>query len=544
MPKKQPRNGKFDPFADGFGQKPSRSKPQKPIPDDGIFSGDMIRGLSEDPDARIRGPIDKGMRNRQILFFLLLTLLICALGGVVVAAWYVRHHEAAPAAKEQTAAESAPAARPTFVEGAYLGSPIKLPNGYAPLAIEVDPEIGNVYVLMVNSDSEGFHQFLFTNNLLKPVEWEKKELEDVSGNQVFDDPHNRLCTVATNAHCPVNQNAHHRSVIADDSHTFELSMKDSYWHLDDKTFDADLVFGLLDKDLMLGAKNTDAIIGLSPEGSTPVNEVTAYSIDSTEPVWNLKLDGMSLVAANKKFAAVVACDNLAADKDSVWRMGQAMSEHSVEAFLGKDNRCQVQEIVPAKRGEAKSKPPETTDKTDYEQITKVDFGARTWVVPNNVETGTTAELKDGKYVIPRVPAGVDPSGYDLSKPIWSIGAQGFNDGDDKKPIIYGDINGDGYIDALVPITYSEAYRHSEEWKNYVYVWFWDPQKNQAVQYQQPLTTSARCGDQYVSFHFADIGRVEATKKVWKSSDKCGSGPSGDELVVFKYDPHEKRLSAK
>lgn len=541
MPTKKPPQGKFDPFADGLGQE-NPEKKHSDHSDEGIFSAQMVRELSERQEGGAKGPIDKRMRTRQILFFLVLVLLICALGGVVVAAWYIRNHdgEAKPAHKASKKTE-APAARPSFAEGAHLGKIIDFPRGFAPLSIQVAPDEGDVFVLAASSDSKGFHQYLFTNNLLKPTKWDQRELDDVSGFQIFDHPTGRLCSIARKAKCPVNENTHYQKVPVDDTRTFDFSRKDSYWHLGDKSYDTNLVFGLLDKNMFLGAQHSDALIGLSPANSTPVDQVTAYSIDSTKPIWTLKLAGMSLVAAHQKYAAVISCDNLDFDRDSLWKDGPAMSQKQVKKFLSQNNRCQVQEIVPATGEAIKSTLPDKTDKTDYAQILKADLGSRAWTVPNNTETGTEAKLKDGKLFIENVPEGVDSSGYDLSKPVWSYGGTDFSDDGKNSPIIYGDVNGDGYIDALAAITHSDEYRKSQDWNTYVYVWLWDPQKNEPVQYVKPLVVSARCGDQYSKFKFTDVGEVTVTEKAWQPTDTCEAGPSTTEPVDFRFNPKEKRL---
>ncbi|AXT84556.1 hypothetical protein C6I20_04645 [Aeromicrobium sp. A1-2] len=75
---------------------------------------------------------------------------------------------------------------------------------------------------------------------------------------------------------------------------------------------------------------------------------------------------------------------------------------------------------------------------------------------------------------------------DGSKPVGTIDRGQYSLGD--KPIVYGDVDADGFEDAMANLTRIEGNGLSQIW----YVWLWDADKETAVQVLDPIAETARC----------------------------------------------------
>lgn len=109
-----------------------------------------------------------------------------------------------------------------------------------------------------------------------------------------------------------------------------------------------------------------------------------------------------------------------------------------------------------------------------------------------------------------------------SKPVGSIGTGQYSLGD--KPVAYGDVNADGYEDAMANLTRIEGNGLSQIW----YIWLWDPAKHAAIQIHDPIAEMARCAT-VVSKVAAVDGAFRITEKRRDLSDigTCNATPPND-----------------
>ncbi|RLP07594.1 hypothetical protein [Propionibacterium australiense] len=96
-----------------------------------------------------------------------------------------------------------------------------------------------------------------------------------------------------------------------------------------------------------------------------------------------------------------------------------------------------------------------------------------------------------------------------------------DNGTDGNPVQYGDLNGDGYEDAVAWLTSGEG----DGYWHYAYVWTWDPEQGTAVQSPYPVTDDASCGNATESLEVdADSGEIKVTRLI-RNNEPCSELPA-------------------
>lgn len=472
--------------------------------------------------------------TKQLLLFALAVLLILALAGAIVGMWYLKSHSGA-----QNAQEIIQETRPDFTAGAALGRKIPLPAGQAPLVSRIDRKTGDIYILTVSAKAETLLGQVIKSNVLSKDEWASTDVS-ADANTLVSHPYEVLCSAVPVLDCDGEQLSKVREFAPNADQTLTYSLDDLMWHLDDQVIDASMFFGALDSDLVLASKGLTQYVGIGLPGQIPVTEVSAISLNNGKANWRLSLDEPAFVTSGGNYAVALRCPKLEVDPAAIFAGKTPLSAATVEKFLDTKASCSMQEIVPATAENADSRVAIGDEVPDRTQIKGKNFDDSEWKVPNNTETPSDITLSNGQYLLTSLPEDmVSGTHVDLSKPVWEVGAEGFAEGGAKA--VFGDINADGYLDALVALKHSNLYRSDPDWTVFVYAWVWDPATDSAKQLPSLVAVSARCGDHYTNFHFTDPGVAAAKGKRWVNTDTCQGGPSQDLDAIFRYDEQKRTL---
>lgn len=87
------------------------------------------------------------------------------------------------------------------------------------------------------------------------------------------------------------------------------------------------------------------------------------------------------------------------------------------------------------------------------------------------------------------------------------------------PTQFGDLNGDGYEDAVAWITVGTGANY---W-HYAYVWLWDSAKQTAVQLRQPITDDKQCGNVTKSLSITDA-KINVDRLI-RAGEGCSDQPA-------------------
>ncbi len=99
------------------------------------------------------------------------------------------------------------------------------------------------------------------------------------------------------------------------------------------------------------------------------------------------------------------------------------------------------------------------------------------------------------------------------------------------PVQYGDLNGDGYEDAVAWMTAGEGNGY---W-HYAYVWTWDPEQGTAVQSPYPVTDDASCGNATKQLDIdAESGEITVARLI-RYGEPCSELPTHEVTNTIKLE---------
>lgn len=147
-----------------------------------------------------------------------------------------------------------------------------------------------------------------------------------------------------------------------------------------------------------------------------------------------------------------------------------------------------------------------------DDIKKFDFMNATWQLPAIWDdTPTEVKLKDGKYMVPD----------EIDGGMWPIWRMVDDDGKSYEPQ-YGDINGDGYTDAIVPITWGK--NGSVRTSTFYRVWLWDPKKKTAVSLKNSVAVFETCTEVPDKIKIEGKDSIFVSGKTMREGDGCAATP--------------------
>ncbi|MBD3689839.1 hypothetical protein H8R18_01120 [Nanchangia anserum] len=312
---------------------------------------------------------------------------------------------------------------------------------------------------------------------------------DADLDRVLEDPRAALCQEVNNLPCQA------RTAEQIDGWTWDPA--DLLWQKNGKRLMADIVYGEVD-GVVLGASTTSMVGDGQQDRDAPVNEIMAFDPDSGRILWTKRYDHPVIFSLDGERIAGVTV-RYGDDGDQP----QQTNNHMFE-LVGAD----------AADSEAVSAPLQTDSGSQpRDAIRAFDFGNATWKMQEGDDAIHTCHFVDGT-------CSPDDETGAISPEIPALEVNSHNGG-----IIYGDVDGDGYEDAVVALSRDFARYGGNAWQVEYYVWLWDSSRHEAKNVLTPLASSGRCGPRIREVRIVN-GLVEYTWQDEADGDSCASGPSG------------------
>lgn len=110
--------------------------------------------------------------------------------------------------------------------------------------------------------------------------------------------------------------------------------------------------------------------------------------------------------------------------------------------------------------------------------------------------------------------------------IFSLQAKSRDSSPADYAIEYGDVNGDGYLDAIIPVISMSAFNSGMDVLSTNYVWLMNPLTGVPEQLETPVYSADRCGEHYDHAEFTTSGsnpQLIVHTLTWSDMPTCGGG---------------------
>lgn len=242
-----------------------------------------------------------------------------------------------------------------------------------------------------------------------------------------------------------------------------------------------------------------------------------------------------------------------ADNNLLWtqtlkQVGRsALSGENISVFNLKDDGQIVVTIYSGTKKADKTSSAATGTAVTKDAIKKFDFANVQWLLPRGYsasecqgdirneqlecDKAKTYRLDNGRYRLNDkqqkqllAVLGLDAANYRVEN-IFSLQAKSrdSNPGDDYA-IEYGDINGDGYLDAVIPVTSMSAFNSGMDVLSTYYVWLMNPLTGVPEQLDTPVYSAGRCGESYDRAEFSSSEsnpQIIVHTRTWSDFPCCG-----------------------
>lgn len=186
--------------------------------------------------------------------------------------------------------------------------------------------------------------------------------------------------------------------------------------------------------------------------------------------------------------------------------------------------------------------------TKKDAIKNFDFANTDWLLPRgysapecqedfqNKQLGcdklTNYRLEDGVYRLNEkqteqllAAQGGNAANYGVED-IFSLQAKSIDSTPADYAIEYGDVNGDGYLDAIIPVISMSAFNSGMDVLSTNYVWLMNPLTGVPEQLKTPVYAADRCGEDYDHAEFSTSGsnpQLIVHTLTWSDLPCCGCG---------------------
>lgn len=286
------------------------------------------------------------------------------------------------------------------------------------------------------------------------------------------------------------------------------------------------------------------------QGSTSAKD-TGYSL-SGEPLGTV---GNVRVVASPSALQTQALFGVDADNNLLWtqtlkQVGRsALSGENISVFTLQDEGTVIATIYSGIKKADKKTSSAGGPMVAKDAIKKFDFANTLWSLPRgysasdcqgdlrNKQLGCDKaknyRLDKGRYRLNAkqkkqllAALGADAANHGVED-IFTLQANSrdSNQGDDYA-IEYGDINGDGYLDAIIPVISMSAFNSAMDILSTNYVWLMNPLTGVPEQLDTPVYSADRCGEYYDHAEFSANGsnpQVIVHTLTWSDFPCCGCG---------------------
>ncbi|MDU0968402.1 MAG: hypothetical protein E7A79_04825 [Actinomycetaceae bacterium] len=437
--------------------------------------------------------------------------------------------------------------KPSFAQGVESHASASLPQGTVSLALEQTED--SIYSLSYTSKKS---LIVFEKKRGATVARHSRYRVRTSVKETMRDPRRTLCQTVTSIHCVNHVVKQRYGVVAWDDSAHR-------WKAKSHPLSFVVIVGEVDGVVIVGQAATVPASTNSPLPSeTPVSAITAYRADTGKALWTKVFAKPAVVNVGGGNIAVVlgaaGRDDVVPDPEAALDeiAGQQVNSKIVELVpaSGKKSEAQAPTVIPPspapslaahspKHGQPSpsasnaSSSPQATPK-DARAIRSFDFGNAQWRFPKVpavfeadpilAEEPTNFRLRDGQHL---VSSSADPSSV-ISPSDPDIYLPGPDVPD--VPTLFGDIDGDGYEDAVVFLLLSNYPTGGHAYETQAYVWLWDPGAKTARQLPSAVIDAPSCGAEYASLDIANRAVVVAWNER-SDSDPCADRASGPRHVV-------------
>lgn len=183
--------------------------------------------------------------------------------------------------------------------------------------------------------------------------------------------------------------------------------------------------------------------------------------------------------------------------------------------------------------------PKPTPSGNRQAIRNFDFGNTTWnMIFRNDATGGQEQaltFRNNESFSPREPG--------ISDTFHPDRPRHYLDDEYRSSITWGDIDGDGYEDAVVRMVGTLAPYGIRVTTVYTVVWLWDPQRNAAVNMKDPVTYDSSQGSEVTGAHIFGGGKVQGTwSEKAHEAESMGDSEGAIHQSVFRVDRASRRLT--
>ena len=186
--------------------------------------------------------------------------------------------------------------------------------------------------------------------------------------------------------------------------------------------------------------------------------------------------------------------------------------------------------------------------TKKDAIKNFDFANTDWLLPRaysapecqedfqNKQLGcdklTNYRLENGIYRLTEnqkeqllTAQGGNAANYEIEA-IFSLQAKSRDSTPEDYAIEYGDVDGDGYLDAIIPVISMSAFNSGMDVLSTSYVWLMNPSTGVPEQLETPVYSADRCGEHYNHAEFITTGstpQLIVHTLTWSDMPTCGGG---------------------
>lgn len=408
--------------------------------------------------------------------------------------------------KSRTSAEAPPATpKVSYEAGVVVGTSVDLPQNMVVVSALPVPDTRSVEALAferIDRWTMTTHHMVIDNlpdATITTTVLPDSQFESTAANY-FSSVFTYLCSENPKLDCPAD--------TADYAPTTDMdgltgSLASDQWTYNGHTYHIDRLIGRID-NVIFGVTETIPREAEAKEhrnykhDAASATTLTAFNNDSGEKLWDYKLkhDGFPMIVDNKLIVV---------EGRSAFGWGTD-NETIIPTQLSRTRRDnphpQIYQLNPApvdKKAQPKKKAPKVaTNSESTDGIKNFDY----------MSTGSQV-FQDFTFV-PR--KGVDP--------------------------IYGDINNDGYLDALFPMILpggNEGYAYS--------LHVWDPQANTARQVNGLVGIEMHCGDVFNSITINTDGTITGKGMEHSPEGPCADGANIPITITYVYNPSSNSVTS-
>ncbi|MDO5747676.1 MAG: hypothetical protein Q4P66_08495 [Actinomycetaceae bacterium] len=442
--------------------------------------------------------------------------------------------------------------RPIPEDGAVIASAAAKDTTYSIVLVNNDDSEKPIPQAHIIEMREGKKEAAIKAKLAKPMP------------QILANPYRVLCDSVDGLACPHAQTPKkkHLSIQFDHDTQFTWNGKNNHWVCNGQTFEARYLFGVIE-GYVIASSSDGTVVNVTSEGEdddatgdtqppsieTPVDSISAFELGTGKVAWKQELDRSGFVTVTDSSITVIDAATTNGDSQSQGddttdvftqqqlgtdELTQEQALARAEALIENADDGQIYELVPAKKEQAnnQSASPSTREVSEDESpqqetdaIRRFDFRNAEFVI-HHFEQGDNipVQLQDGVASTPDNNYGED----DVRIDVTNLNNRDAPEGED---ILYGDLNGDGYEDALVALQVLWGNNYSISY----YAWMWDPSTGEPHQVPNSAFGSLRCNTWMINPQIEEDGSVTFEEKEMQEGDYCAVGPSGSQMKRIIYD---------